>query len=109
VSARVAYNWRGRFFNGITTVAARSYESPRAATAGWTPPLRYRANLILTLGAGRQQFAGDAPRVDYGVETRTQSVWANDVQIGVMRHAAVLSEGACAERGTDSVERSGVR
>jgi len=84
VSARVAYNWRSRFFTGVTTVAGLGPLNTYTRGYGWLDAsLRYRANEHLTLALEGNNLLATRRVSYYGVETRVQSAWANDVQIGV--------------------------
>lgn len=84
VSARVAYNWRGRFFTGITNVARLGPVNAYTQGYGWLDAsLRYRATPHLTLAVEGNNLLATRRVSYYGVQTRPQSAWANDVQIGV--------------------------
>ena len=84
VSARVAYNWRGRFSTGSTNIVGVGAVNTYTRGYGWLDAsLRYRANPQLTLALEGNNLLATRRASYYGVETRPQSVWANDVQIGV--------------------------
>jgi iron complex outermembrane recepter protein len=84
VSARLAYNWRSRFFSGTTNVTGLGSLNIYTRGYGWLDAsLRYRANPHLTLALEGNNLLATRRVSYYGVETRPQSVWANDVQIGV--------------------------
>ena len=83
VSARIAYNWRSRFTTGTTTVAGQPVNIYTRGYGWLDASLRYRANPHLTLALEGNNLLATRRESYYGVETRPQSVWANDVQIGV--------------------------
>jgi outer membrane receptor protein involved in Fe transport len=84
VTARVAYNWRGRFSTGTANIVGMGAVNTYTRGYGWLDAsLRYRVNPQLTLALEGNNLLATRRVSYYGVETRPQSVWANDVQIGV--------------------------
>ncbi|HEX5337818.1 MAG TPA: TonB-dependent receptor, partial [Gallionella sp.] len=76
ISARVAYNWRDRFWNslGAAPIYTQGY--------GWLDAsVSYRFSGDLTLAIEGLNLLRTVRRSYYGAESRPQSVWMNDMQI----------------------------
>lgn len=84
VSARVAYNWRSRFVTGFFNAADTGPTPITTRAYGWLDAsLRWRVNPTLTLALEGNNLLNTRRSAYYGVPTRPQSAWINDVQIGV--------------------------
>lgn len=78
ISARIAYNWRDRFWNtvGVNPVYTAAY--------GWMDAqLGYRIDKTLTVAIEASNLLGTVRRAYYGTESRPQGIWINDRQIAV--------------------------
>jgi iron complex outermembrane receptor protein len=82
VSVRIAWNWRDRFLNGVTSVVGVGALPGYTAAYGWLDASfawRFNQHVSITL-AGSNLL--DARRHSYwGVQTRPQSAWVDDVLV----------------------------
>jgi len=84
VSARIAYNWRDRFLSGISNIIGLGSLPIYTRGYGWLDAsLRLRASDRVTLALEGNNLLATRRVSYYGAESRPQSVWINDVQIGV--------------------------
>jgi iron complex outermembrane recepter protein len=84
VSARIAYNWRGRFLSGVTDVVGVGALPIYTAAYGWLDAsLRYRLTDKASIAVEGMNLLHTMRRSYYGVETRPQSAWMDDTQIAV--------------------------
>jgi TonB-dependent receptor len=84
LSVRVAYNWRDRFLSGIANVVGVGALPIYTAAYGWLDAsLTYRYSKELSFALEGTNLLRTVRRSYYGVETRPQSTWVNDRQLGV--------------------------
>jgi TonB-dependent receptor len=82
-SARVAYNWRDTFLSGITNVVGVGALPAYTRGYGWLDAsIGYRINDHFTFTIEGMNLLNTLRSSYYGVETRPQSVWVNDTQVG---------------------------
>ena len=82
-SARLAWNWRSSFPSGSTSIAGVGAFQITTRSYGWLDgALRWRINDRLTWSLDGGNLTGTLRRAYYGVQTRPQSEWVNDRQIG---------------------------
>ena len=82
-SARLAWNWRSSFPSGSTNIAGVGAFQITTHAYGWLDgSLRWRINDRLTWSLDGGNLLGTLRRAYYGVQTRPQSEWVNDRQIG---------------------------
>jgi iron complex outermembrane receptor protein len=82
-SARVAWNWRSSFPSGTTSVVGLGAFRATTHGYGWLDAsLRWRINDRLTWSLDGGNLLGTLRHSYYGVETRPQTAWVNDRQIG---------------------------
>ena len=83
VSARIAYNWRSRFVNGFVSVVGVGIQPAYTRAYGWLDAsMSYRFSDRVTLAIEGTNLLRTMRRSYYGVETRPQSQWINDAQLG---------------------------
>jgi TonB-dependent receptor len=83
VSARIAYNWRSRFVNGFVSVVGVGIQPAYTRGYGWLDAsMSYRFSDRVTLAIEGTNLLRTMRRSYYGVETRPQSHWVNDMQLG---------------------------
>ncbi|HZW24873.1 MAG TPA: TonB-dependent receptor [Gallionella sp.] len=84
VSVRVAYNWRDRFLSGVANVVGIGALPVYTAAYGWLDAsVTWRFDKELSIALEGTNLLRTVRRSYYGVETRPQSTWANDRQLGV--------------------------
>lgn len=84
LSVRLAYNWRDRFLSGIANVVGVGALPIYTAAYGWLDAsLTYRYSKELSFALEGTNLLRTVRRSYYGAETRPQSTWANDRQIGI--------------------------
>ncbi|HEY8157219.1 MAG TPA: TonB-dependent receptor [Methylobacter sp.] len=82
-SARVAYNWRDTFLSGVTNVVGVGALPIYTSGYGWLDAsVGYRINEHFSFTIEGMNLLNTLRRSYYGVETRPQSVWVNDTQVG---------------------------
>lgn len=82
-SARVAWNWRGRFPSGTTSVVGLGALQASTRAYGWLDAsLRWRVTDHLTWSLDGGNLLGTLRRSDFGADTRPQNAWVNDRQVG---------------------------
>lgn len=82
-SARVAYNWRDTFLSGVTNIVGIGALPVYTRGYGWLDAsVGYRINEHFSFTIEGMNLLGTLRSSYYGVETRPQSVWANDLQVG---------------------------
>jgi TonB-dependent receptor len=82
-SARVAWNWRGSFPSGTTSVVGIGALQTTTRAYGWLDAsLRWRISDRLTWSLEGGNLLGTLRRSYFGVESRPQNAWVNDRQIG---------------------------
>lgn len=83
-SARVAYNWRDRFLSGVANITGVGAVPVYVKEYGWLDAsLSYRMRKNLTLSLEGTNLLRTVRSSYYGVETRPQSSWVNDMQVSV--------------------------
>ena len=83
VSARLAYNWRDKFLSGVTNVVGVGALPIYTKAYGWLDAsLAYRYSDKVTFALEGLNLLRTVRTSYYGVETRPQSSWANDLQLG---------------------------
>ncbi|HXU92367.1 MAG TPA: TonB-dependent receptor [Gallionella sp.] len=84
LSARLAYNWRDRFLSGVANVVGVGALPVYTAAYGWLDAsVTWRYSKELSFALEGTNLLRTVRRSYYGVETRPQSTWANDRQIGI--------------------------
>ncbi|MGZ4977456.1 MAG: TonB-dependent receptor [Methylobacter sp.] len=82
-SARVAYNWRDTFLSGISNIVGVGALPVYTHGYGWLDAsVGYRVNDHFSFTVEGMNLLNTLRRSYYGVETRPQSVWVNDTQVG---------------------------
>jgi len=82
ISARLAYNWRDKFLSGVTNVVGVGSLPIYTKAYGWLDAsLTYRYSNKISFAIEGLNLLRTVRSSYYGVETRPQSVWANDLQI----------------------------
>jgi outer membrane receptor protein involved in Fe transport len=82
-SARLAWNWRSRFASRSTVVVGLGAFQAYTAPYGWLDAsLRWRITNRVTWSLDAGNLLGTLRRSYFGVETRPESAWVNDRQIG---------------------------
>jgi len=83
-SARVAWNWRSRFASRSTSVVGLGAFQAYTAAYGWLDAsLRWRVNDRVTWSLDGGNLLGTLRRSYFDVQTRPESAWVNDRQIGI--------------------------
>jgi iron complex outermembrane receptor protein len=83
-SARLAWNWRSRFASRSTSVVGLGAFQAYTHAYGWLDAsLRWRMTEAVSLSLDGGNLLGTVRRSYFGTETRPESAWANDRQIGV--------------------------
>jgi TonB-dependent receptor len=83
-SARLAWNWRSSFPSGTVSIVGLGALQATTHAYGWLDAsLRWRLSERLTCSLDAGNLLGTLRRSYFGVETRPQSAWVNDRQIGV--------------------------
>lgn len=83
VSARIAYNWRDTFLSGVTNIVGIGALPIYTQGYGWLDAsVGYRINDHVSCSIDGINLLSTLRSSYYGVETRPQSVWLNDRQIG---------------------------
>lgn len=84
VSARLAYNWRDRYFSGLTSVVGVGSLPSYVAAYGWLDAsLRWRWNDRVTFAIEGTNLLRTLRHSYYETTTRPQNAWLNDRQISV--------------------------
>ena len=82
ISARIAYNWRDRYLNGVTNIVGIGRVPSYTAGYAWVDAsLRYRYNEQVTFGLEVTNLLRTLRHSYYGSSTRPQSAWLNDRQV----------------------------
>jgi iron complex outermembrane recepter protein len=82
VSARLAYNWRDKFLSGVTNVVGVGALPIYTKAYGWLDAsLIYRYSDKMSFTIEGLNLLRTVRSSYYGVETRPQSAWANDLQV----------------------------
>ena len=82
VSARLAYNWREKFLSGVTSIVGVGALPIYTRDYSWLDAsVSYRFNDRISLAIEGMNLLGTERRSYYGVQTRPQSNWVNDMQI----------------------------
>lgn len=82
-SARLAWNWRSRFASRSTSVVGLGAFQAYTGAYGWLDAsLRWRITDRVTWSLDAGNLLGTRRRSYFGVETRPESAWVNDRQIG---------------------------
>lgn len=82
-SARVAYNWRDTFLSGVTNIVGVGALPIYTRGYGWLDAsVGYRINDHFSFTIEGMNLLNTLRSSYYGVETRPQSVWVNDTQVG---------------------------
>lgn len=85
VSARVAYNWRDKFIGRFASFVGVGSLAVYTRAYSWLDAsVTYRFNDRVSLALEGTNLLGTMRRSYYEVETRPESNWVNDRQIGVM-------------------------
>jgi TonB-dependent receptor len=83
-SARLAYNWRGRFLSSIGNYVGVGALPIYTAAYGWLDAsYTYRINKQLSITFEGHNLLKTVRRSYYGSATRPQSIWTNDLQLAV--------------------------
>lgn len=83
LSARIAYNWRDTFLSGIGNFVGVGALPIYTQAYGWLDAsLGYKVDEHLSLALEGTNLLGTRRVSYFGVETRPQSSWINDVQVG---------------------------
>lgn len=83
VSARIAYNWRDKFLSGVTNVVGVGSLPVYTKAYGWLDAsLIYRYSDKVSFALEGLNLLRTERSSYFGTETRPQSVWANDLQVG---------------------------
>ena len=84
-TARVAYNWRDKFLSGQANIANVGRIPFYTRDYGWLDAsISYHFNDHLTVGMEGTNLLQTERVSYYGVETRPQNVYINDLQITVI-------------------------
>jgi iron complex outermembrane receptor protein len=82
-SARLAWNWRSSFPSGTANIVGVGTLQATTRAYGWLDAsLRWRISERLTWSLDAGNLLGTLRRSYWGVESRPQSAWVNDRQIG---------------------------
>ncbi|MGR9012975.1 MAG: TonB-dependent receptor [Gammaproteobacteria bacterium] len=82
-SARVAYNWRDTFLSSTANIVGVGALPVYTKSYGWLDAsVGYRINDHFTLTIEGMNLLNTLRTSYYGVETRPQSAWGNDTQVG---------------------------
>lgn len=82
-SARLAYNWRDKFLSGIASFVGVGAMPVYTRAYGWLDAsLTYRASDKISIAVEGLNLLRTQRSSYYGVDTRPQSNWLNDTQIG---------------------------
>ena len=82
-SARVAYNWRDTFLSGVANIVGVGALPIYTRGYGWLDAsIGYRINDHFSFTIEGMNLLSTLRSSYYGVETRPQSVWVNDTQVG---------------------------
>jgi TonB-dependent receptor len=80
-SARLAWNWRSRFFSGATSVVGIGGIEAWTAGHGWLDAsLRWRLSPRVSLAFDAVNLTGTVRRSDFNAASRPQNAFANDRQ-----------------------------
>lgn len=83
-SARLAYNWRGRFLSGITSVVGLGALPVYTDGYGWLDAsFGYKVHPGLTVTIEGGNLLRTVRRANFNSGTRPQSLWTNDRQVSV--------------------------
>jgi iron complex outermembrane receptor protein len=83
VSARIAYNWRDAFLSGITNIVGVGALPIYTDGYGWLDAsVGYRINEHFSFTIEGMNLLNTLRSSYYGTETRPQTVWQNDLQVG---------------------------
>lgn len=83
-SARLAWNWRSRFASRSTSVVGLGAFQAYTGAYGWLDAsLRWRITDRVTWSLDGGNLLGTLRRSYFNVETRPESAWVNDRQIGI--------------------------
>jgi len=83
ISARIAYNWRDTFLSGITNIVGVGALPIYTRGYGWLDAsVGYRINDHFTFTIEGMNLLSTLRSSYYGVETRPQTTWRNDLQVG---------------------------
>lgn len=83
VSVRIAYNWRDKFLSGIANVVGVGALPVYTKAYGWLDAsFSYHFDKRLSLAIEGTNLLKTERSSYYGVETRPQTTWTNDRQIG---------------------------
>ena len=84
VSARVAYNWRDRYFSGLTSVVGVGLLPSYVGAYGWLDAsLRWRWTERVTFAIEGTNLLRTLRHSYYETQTRRQHAWLNDRQISM--------------------------
>jgi iron complex outermembrane receptor protein len=82
VSARIAYNWRDKFLSGVTNIVGIGALPIYTKAYGWLDAsVSYRFSDRILLAIEGTNLLRTVRSSYYGVETRPQSAWINDMQV----------------------------
>ncbi len=82
-SARIAYNWRDTFLSGVSNIVGVGALPVYTRGYGWLDAsVGYRINKHFSFTIEGMNLLSTLRSSYFGVETRPQSVWANDLQVG---------------------------
>lgn len=83
-SARLAYNWRDRFLSSVSNIAGVGALPVYTKAYGWLDAsLSYRYSNQVSLSLEGTNLLRTKRSSYYGVETRPQTVWSNDMQLSI--------------------------
>jgi iron complex outermembrane receptor protein len=83
ISARVAYNWRDTFLSGIQNIVGVGALPIYTRSYGWLDAsVGYRINSHVTFTVEGMNLLNTLRSSYYGTESRPQTVWQNDLQVG---------------------------
>ncbi|TXT34571.1 MAG: TonB-dependent receptor [Comamonadaceae bacterium] len=84
LSARVAYNWRSKFLSGVTNVVGVGSLPIYTQAYGWLDAsMSYRVSDKVSVVIAGTNLLRTVRSSYYGVETRPQSSWINDLQLSL--------------------------
>lgn len=83
LSARIAYNWRDTFLSGISNIVGVGALPLYTNSYGWLDAsVGYRINEHFSFTLEGMNLLNTLRSSYFGAETRPQSVWVNDTQVG---------------------------
>jgi len=83
ISARIAYNWRDTFLSGIQNIVGVGALPIYTRGYGWLDAsVGYRISNHLSFTVEGMNLLNTLRSSYYGIETRPQTVWQNDLQVG---------------------------